>query len=129
MVAFSVTVAVAACGFSTDDGRSPRANEQVPAVEVVQARSGAVPLRERLTGTVRASGEVAIYPDVSGPVVEVLAQNGEQVTKGAPLVRIQTPRTRSLLTQARSSLEATRGELRQAEARLQELAAAPAAAT
>ncbi len=95
----------------------------VPAVEVVQAREGAVPLRERLTGTVRASGEVAIYPDVSGPVVEVMAQNGDAVTKGDPLVRIQTPRTRSQLTQARSSLDAMRAELMQAEARYRELAA------
>lgn len=95
----------------------------VPAVEVVQAREGAVPLRQRLTGTVRASGEVAIYPDVSGPVVEVLAQNGDAVKKGDPLVRVQTPRTRSQLTQARSSLDATRAELRQAEARHRELSA------
>lgn len=123
MVGLALAVAVAACGSSTDGGTRPRAGAVIPAVEVVQARRGAVPLRERLTGTVRASGEVAIFPDVSGPVVEVLAQNGEQVAKGAPLVRIQTPRTRSLLTQARSSLEATRAQLRQAEARLQELAA------
>ena len=53
----------------------------VPAVEVVQAREGAVPLRERLTGTVRASGEVAIFPDVSGPAVEALAQNSDAVRK------------------------------------------------
>jgi len=95
----------------------------VPAVEVVQAREGAVPLRERLTGTVRASGEVAIYPEAAGPVVEVLAQNGDAVEKGDPLVRIQTSRTRSQMTQARSALDAARAELAQAEARHRELAA------
>ena len=113
-----------ACG-DRDERNNPGNTERItaPAVQVVQAREGAVPLRERLTGTVRASGEVAIYPDVSGPVIEVLAQNGDAVTKGDPLVRIQTPRTRSQLTQARSALVAARAELRQAEARHRELAA------
>jgi RND family efflux transporter MFP subunit len=116
-----LTLAVSGCGESGEGERPARGGEVVPAVEVVQAREGAVPLRERLTGTVRASGEVAIYPDVAGPVVEVLAQNGDAVQKGDPLVRIQTPRTRSQLTQARSSLEAARAELGQAEAQFQEL--------
>ena len=111
------------CGESGAGNPVVRGGEVVPAVEVVQARQGAVPLRERLTGTVRASGEVAIYPDVAGPVVEVLAQNGDAVKKGDPLVRIQTPRTRSQLTQARSSLQAAHAELRQAEAQLRELEA------
>ena len=54
--------------------------------------------------------------DVTERVPQSFAQDGEQVAKGALLVRIQTPRTRSLLRQARSSREATRGERRQAEA-------------
>jgi RND family efflux transporter MFP subunit len=122
---FAVSLAgTSACGGAGGTGSpSERQGTTAPAVQVVQAREGVVPLRERLTGTVRASGEVAIYPDVSGPVIEVLAQNGDAVKKGDPLVRIQTPRTRSQLTQARSSLAAARAELRQAEARHRELAA------
>jgi RND family efflux transporter MFP subunit len=115
--------AIGCRGSGAEPAGAERDSSGAPAVEVVQAREGAVPLRERLTGTVRASGEVAIYPDVSGPVVEVLAQNGDAVKKGDPLVRIQTPRTRAQLTQARSSLDATRAELAQAEARYRELAA------
>ena len=90
-------------------------------VEVVQTRSGAVPLTERLTGTVRASGEVAIYPETSGPVVEVLAQNGDAVRKGQPLVRIRASGSRAQLEQSQSSLAAARAELGRAEARLTEL--------
>ncbi len=116
--------AAAGCGGSEGQaqGRSGGAAE-FPSVEVVQARQGAVPLRERLTGTVRASGEVAIYPQASGPVVEVFAQNGDAVKKGDPLVRIQTVGGDAQTTQSRAGLQAARAELLQAEARLRELSA------
>jgi RND family efflux transporter MFP subunit len=91
------------------------------AVEVVQARNGALPLSERLTGTVRASGEVAIYPETSGPVVEVLAQNGDDVKQGEVLVRIRASGSRAQLDQARSNLLAAEAEQQRADARLAEL--------
>jgi RND family efflux transporter MFP subunit len=111
------------CGGNGGGQRDGDWNEPqvVPAVEVVAARRGALPLRERLTGTVRASGEVAIYPQTSGAVVEVLAQNGSAVTKGRPLVRIQTPGARPQLEQARSNLDLARAEVRQAEAELKDV--------
>jgi RND family efflux transporter MFP subunit len=114
---------VAACGGGGAQGAGidPAQSAGPMAVEVVQARSGAVPLSERLTGTVRASGEVAIYPEASGPVVEVFAQNGDAVRQGAPLVRIRTSGSRAQLQQARSNVAAARAELGQAETRLQEL--------
>jgi RND family efflux transporter MFP subunit len=115
---------VSACGGREADGSGlPADSLEVPAVEAVQSREGVVPLRERLTGTVRAAGEVAIFPDASGPVVEVMAQNGDAVTKGDPLVRIQTAGSGAQLTQSRSQLEAARGTLQQTEARHRELAA------
>lgn len=94
-----------------------------PAVEAVQARYGALPLRERLTGNVRAAGQVVIYPEVSGPVVEVLAQNGDQVSAGDPLVRIRAETSRSQLQQSQGGLASARAQGRQAQARLDELEA------
>jgi HlyD family secretion protein len=109
---------------SGQSGRDISAAQQViPAVEVVQARRGALPLRERLTGTVRASGEVAIYPQTSGSVVEVFAQNGSAVKKNEPLVRIQTPGSQPQLEQARSNLDLARAQVKQAEAVLKDLEA------
>lgn len=121
----SIAAAVlSGCGRGDADAMAGEGNRgEIPAVEVVQSREGVVPLHERLTGRVRAAGEVAIFPDASGPVVEVLAQNGDAVTKGDPLVRIQTTGSQSQLTQSRSSLEAARAALRQSEARFGELAA------
>jgi RND family efflux transporter MFP subunit len=106
---------------ATGANREEGGSAQTVAVEVLEARQGAVPLSERLTGTVRASGEVAIYPETSGPVVEVFAENGDAVRRGAPLVRIRASGSKAQLDQARSNLEAAQADLRRSEARLQEL--------
>jgi RND family efflux transporter MFP subunit len=99
-----------------------RENEvtQMAAVEVVQARTGALPLTERLTGTVRAAGEVGIFAEVSAPIAEVYVDNGDDVRKGDPLVRLRPPGAQSQLQQARSSLNSARAEVEQARATLRE---------
>lgn len=112
---------LAACGMS--EGQTPEDEAPTPAVEAVQARYGALPLRERLTGNVRAAGQVVIYPEVSGPVVEVLAQNGDQVSAGDPLVRIRGETSRSQLQQSQGGLASARAQRRQAQAQLDELEA------
>jgi HlyD family secretion protein len=107
-----------------DAGRAPRETAvPIPAVEVVQSRRGALPLFQRLTGTVRARGEVAIYPQTSGAIVEVFAQNGQSVHKGEPLVRIQAVGSQAQLEQARSALEVARAAKTEAEANLARLEA------
>jgi RND family efflux transporter MFP subunit len=93
----------------------------IPAVEVVQTRRGALPLVQRLTGTVRARGEVAIYPQTSGAIVEVFVENGQAVTRGQPLVRIQAVGSQAQLRQAQSALEVARAAKAEADANLARL--------
>lgn len=109
---------VAACG--TSEGQIPE-DVTTPAVEAVQARYGALPLQERLTGTVRATGQVAIYPETSGPIIEVLADNGDAVRAGDPLVRIRAETSQSQLRQTRAGLESARAERQQAQASVDDL--------
>lgn len=105
-----------------DAGRAPgETSTTIPAVEVVQTRRGALPLVQRLTGTVRARGEVAIYPQTSGAIVEVFAQNGESVDRGQPLVRIQAVGSQAQLRQAQAALEVARAAKTEAEANLAQL--------
>jgi RND family efflux transporter MFP subunit len=106
---------------SASAGRSRGGAAPIPAVEVVQAREGRLPLVERLTGTARASGEVAIFPEAGGRIVEVLVNNGAAVTKGQPLVRIQTAEAQPQLDQARSQLAVAEAQVREAEALLADL--------
>lgn len=117
-ISFIVT---AACGMS--EGQILEEGPPTPAVEAVQARYGALPLRERLTGEVRAAGQVVIYPEVSGPIVEVLAQNGDQVSAGDPLVRIRPETSRSRLQQSEAGLASARAQRQQARATQDELEA------
>ena len=119
---------LAACGGADGEEQGREGGEYgdeavMRTVEAVQARRGGLPLRERLTGTVRATGQVAIYPQVSGPVVEVLAENGDYVERGDPLVRMRPQTSQSQLEQAQANLEVTRAELQRAEANVSELEA------
>lgn len=91
----------------------------IPSVEVVEARFGALPLEERLTGRVIARNQTAIFPEVSGPIVEVLVDNGTQVQAGDPLVRIRDSEYRELYQQAVSGLAIAEAQTSQARANLQ----------
>ncbi len=93
----------------------------IPAVEAVEARYGALPLSERLTGTVRAAGQVSIYPEASGPIVAVLARNGDEVKAGDPLVRIRAEVSRNQLQQSEAGVEAARASRDRARATVDDL--------
>ncbi|MEJ2483980.1 MAG: efflux RND transporter periplasmic adaptor subunit, partial [Gemmatimonadota bacterium] len=103
------------------ESRSTEAEEAVPSVEAVEARYGALPLRERLTGTVRAKGQVAIYPESSGPIVEVLAKNGDIVRAGDPLVRVRSEVSRSQLQQSQAGLASAEANRERARAAVEDL--------
>lgn len=110
-------------GNAADAGARAAAGPLIPAVEATQVREGGLPLFERLTGTVRASGEVAIYPEASGTISEVLVENGTRVRQGDVLVRIRTAGSEAQVAQARSSLAVARAARQEAEANLEQLEA------
>ncbi len=118
MILAAVAGSAAAC--SQAESRPP-ANDSSPSVEAVEARYGALPLRERLTGTVRAAGQVAIYPEAAGPIVEVLARNGDAVRAGDALVRIRAEGSRSQLGQSEAALTSARAQRDRAQATLDDL--------
>jgi len=118
----------AGCGSSSeDDGgrgwRGDRGSSKTPSVEAVQARYGALPLRERMSGTVYARNQVEIYPEISGRVVSVEVENGETVREGEPLVRLESDMYQQRVRQAQASLRIARAEAKGAEATLRELQA------
>src|SRR5688572_27446722 len=105
---------------SASDSRRGTQASQVAAVEVVQVREGALPLTERLTGSVRAAGEVGIFPEVSAPIAEVYVDNGDDVRQGERLVRLRPTGAQSQLRQAQSGLTSARADVEQARATLRE---------
>lgn len=118
-----LTVAVLylqACGNS--DGETSFEEPQViPAVEVVQAELGGLPLEERLNGIVRSANQVDIYPRITAPIEEIYVQNGDRVQAGTPLVKLRDNEFQERLRQAEASLRINMAQQRQAEAALGEI--------
>lgn len=112
-----------ACYGESGESQGDAAERVVPAVEAVQARHGALPLTERLSGVVRAKNQVEIYPEISAAIVEVLVENGEVVKKGQPLVRLRDKEFQERLKQAKAGYQIAVAQAKQAEARLQEIQA------
>jgi len=109
----------AACSGEGDNLNSGQ-NSVIPSVEAVQAQFGSLPLEERLSGVVRAQQQVEIYPRISAPIEEVYVQNGDQVERGDPLVRLRDTEFRERLRQAEAELRINRARISQAEAGLNE---------
>jgi len=127
---------LAACG--SDDDNADQAGAQggmggpggfgpssggavVPAVEIVVAQRGALPLEERLTGRVTARNQTEIYPEVTGPITEIYVDNGDFVNEGDPLVQLRDSEYVERYEQANAGLEIARAQTRQAEANLEML--------
>jgi RND family efflux transporter MFP subunit len=89
-------------------------------VEAVQAQFGALPLEERMSGTVRALNQVAIYPEVSGPVESVAVQTGDYVEAGDPLVRLDDDAYQDRVRQAEAALRIAQADAKSAAADLDE---------
>lgn len=108
-------------GCSSESSDFTEDERVIPAVEVVQAEYGSLPLEERLSGIVEARNQVDIYPRISAPIEEVFAENGEQVEKGDILLRLRDNQFREGVRQAEANLRITKAQERQARAALGEV--------
>lgn len=111
---------VFSCGKEESNERA-QVNQIIPAVEIVQAQFGGLPLEERLNGIVRAANQVDIYPRISAPVEEIFVQNGDTIDAGTPLLRLRDSEYKERLRQAEASLRINIAQRRQAKAALGEI--------
>ena len=123
----NLIIAVVTCGLilmqCTDktSQNNNRSNTLVPAVEAVQARFGALPLTERLSGLVKAKNQIEIYPEVSAVISAVYFENGDYVKRGQPLVQLRDTEFRERLKQAKASLQIAEAQSKQTEAKMSEI--------
>ncbi len=119
------TVALLAVVLGCGSGSAPDevAARQVPLVEAVEARLGALPIEETMPGVVRARNQVAIRPETSGRIVEVLARIGESVERGRLLVRLDDSEASERLRQAEADVRLAEAGAAAARARAAELEA------
>jgi RND family efflux transporter MFP subunit len=122
--AIAVGIALAGCGVQGGLDSSVGGEEQaVPAVEAVPARHGSLPQEELVSGVVRARNQVAVRPEISATVVEVLARNGDRVEAGQPLVRLNDDTFEEQLRQAEASFRLAQATAAEIRARLAEVTA------
>jgi len=119
-----LTLLLSACGGDSSSGAPggffrQNAADSAPAVEAVKAILGTLPLEERVTGRVIARNQTEIYPEVSGTIVEVFVENGDEVKAGDPLVRLRDSEFAERYQQALSGLEIARAQTQQARANLE----------
>ena len=124
-VLLSSVLLLSGCGSSSGDSEQRRGRQDgeqsTPAVEAVQARYGSLPLEERMSGTVEARNQVVITSEIDAQVEAVLAQNGDYVQRGAPLIRLQDDRYRERVRQAEAALQIAQADAKSAQANLKEL--------
>lgn len=124
---FVIPLFLVGCGASDDGGQDRggwdggQSDGSPPSVEAVQARFGSLPLEERMSGTVEARNQVTIYPEISARVEAVVAQNGDYVEEGAPLIRLRDDQYQERVRQAEASLQIARAEARSARADLKQV--------
>jgi len=70
---------------------------------------------------VQARNQVSIYPEITARVEDVLAQSGDFVERGQPLVRLRDRTYREQVRQAEANVSIQRAQVRQAQAQLSEL--------
>ena len=109
---------IIACGDSS--GTQESSAPPLPLVEAIETRRGALPLEEVVPGVVRARNQVAIRPEISGRVVEVLVRSGEAVSQGQALVRLDDSETRERLRQAEADVRLEQAAAAAARARVAE---------
>jgi RND family efflux transporter MFP subunit len=110
-----------ACG--RDAQRQESAPPKTPLIEAVQARRGSLPIEETMPGVVRARNQVAIRPEISGRINEVLVRSGAEVELGQPLVRLDDVEARERLRQAEADVQLAEAGAAAARARMAELEA------
>ena len=105
---------------ATRETSTPR---PAPLVEAVEARFGALPVEETVSGRVRARNQVAIRPEIGGRIVEVLVRSGEAIRKGQALVRLDAAEARERQRQAEADVRLAEAAAAAARARVAELKA------
>ena len=84
---------------------NPQNREPVIAVSVIDANTAFYRPYVSVIGTIEAKDSVVLTSPLQTEVIEVLVQEGSQVTKGTPLVKLDTRETRYQLEARMASLD------------------------
>lgn len=114
-VVIALALAIGGCSESESPAAKPQAGPPPALVEVGTAESGEVTDRWAFLGRVQPALSADIAAAVSGHVVEVTAREGDQIAKGARLVRLDSSEVSAQVNAARAVLRGIETELKLAE--------------
>lgn len=95
-------------------GAGPGAAPPMP-VEAVPVKVGAVARTVTAVGSLLSNESVVIRPEVAGRITEIAFQEGQRVTRGTVLVKLDDSIARATLAQAQASIAFSRAELSRAD--------------
>lgn len=93
-------------GVATPPAKSAPAQSSAAALPVEVIRAGTVMLPQTITavGSLRSDESVTLRPEVAGRITAILFQEGQRVTKGATLVRLDAAINQADVQQVRANL-------------------------
>ena len=105
-------VALAGCGGGNPEPSAAEAPDEAPLpVEVATVRLGSISAFYTATATLEADAEAQVVPRIGGQVLELEVEEGDQVTAGDVLARIDDDRLRLELARAEADLSRLRQDL------------------
>jgi len=105
-----LTLGIAACGQET--GNLPQKTEKLHLVETALASQSAKAVVRIRTGTLRALREVRIFSQEEGRITELPFYEGDHVTKGDVIARLDGQLLESQLTRARATRQKAEQDLK-----------------
>ncbi len=85
------------------------------AVEAVPVRIGSIARTVTAVGSLLSNESVVVRPEIAGRIAEIPFQEGQHVTKGTVLIRLDDSIARATLAQAQASIAFSRAELSRAD--------------
>lgn len=110
-----ILLALQACG--NGEAKLTEEEPETPAipVEVAQVRQGSVTAFYSTTATLEAESEARVVPRLGGTIVELFVEEGDRVTAGQPLARIDDDRYRLSLAQAEANVSRLEQDFRRSQ--------------
>jgi len=96
-------------------GAKPPGGAPPMPVEAAQVRVGMVERTVTAVGSLLSNESVVVRPEIAGRISEIAFKEGQRVTKGTVLVRLDDAIARATLAQAQASIAFSRAELSRAD--------------
>lgn len=101
-------------GGASGGGKPPGGAPPMP-VEAAQVRVGMVERTVTAVGSLLSNESVVVRPEIAGRISEIAFKEGQRVTRGTVLVRLDDAIARATLAQAQASIAFSRAELSRAD--------------